>query len=195
MELTAWPETDEQGRQFVFADAKKGVSKNTHGDTSGAGLIAVAVFTEGAPKPVRLNRDRNYFKNIGDISDVTKGGEATMDSMEVDYERGLSDSDDPPVAVAGAAAASEEGTQYSCSDINIRSSRRYTKSKPEEKLAVGAGGNVEQIIKHATKGLTKPVFDRVIQFKYELKKKDYKAFPGDKKKKVFNNDLKNVPRA
>ena len=54
MELEAWPEGQRGGGRFVFTHVASGVAANTHGVVSDVGVIAAAVFTEGAPPlPVR----------------------------------------------------------------------------------------------------------------------------------------------
>lgn len=44
--LKAWPESSSGGAKFIFSDSKKSVAAHTHGNMSGRGLIAAAVYTE-----------------------------------------------------------------------------------------------------------------------------------------------------
>lgn len=47
--LTAWPERDDGGAAFVFGREGASVAAHTHGNINHKGVIAVAIFTEGAP--------------------------------------------------------------------------------------------------------------------------------------------------
>jgi hypothetical protein len=49
MLLSAWPERKDGGAAFVFGQASAAVAAHTHGNMSHQGVIAVAVFVEGAP--------------------------------------------------------------------------------------------------------------------------------------------------
>lgn len=178
MIVDAWPETNSGGARFVFGQEGDSVAKNTHGDMSAKGLIAAAVFVEGAVytewnwpyytwpnlyiQPYKYGGCTTTTKTITTIGDNVKGGSVTTSS----------------VSVGGVSAS------YSSSP------------------AVGAGEYTQQSIVK-TAGLSQPKFDQVIQLKYEwwdtLQKSlgkyeelpvTYDAFPGDKKM----IDLKNTPR-
>lgn len=47
--LKAWPESSSGGAKFIFSDSEKSVAAHTHGEMSGRGLIAAAVYTEKNP--------------------------------------------------------------------------------------------------------------------------------------------------
>lgn len=55
MTLKAWPESNSGGARFVFGEAGKSVAVNTHGNVEGMGVIAAAVFVEGAPIRLHFN--------------------------------------------------------------------------------------------------------------------------------------------
>ena len=67
MTLKAWPESNSGGACFVFGSAGKSVAVNTHGNVEGVGVIAAAVFVEGATR-------QQYYSsgNINLISDSDK---------------------------------------------------------------------------------------------------------------------------
>lgn len=44
--LKAWPESSSGGAKFIFSDSKDSVAVHTHGNMSGRGIIAAAVYTE-----------------------------------------------------------------------------------------------------------------------------------------------------
>ena len=60
--LSAWPENSKGGAAFVFTSANNGVALNTHGDISNRGIIAAAVFEEGAPREIFT---KSYTKCCG----------------------------------------------------------------------------------------------------------------------------------
>jgi hypothetical protein len=177
LELNAWPEDNRGGSRFVFGDAEKGVATNTHGDTTGVGLIAAAVFTEGytqifsslwndrGPRIGTKSSDSRKFRRSRAIeygSDIK-----TLNNLSFDTAAGVDSLDDI-----------------------------------DEGPAVGAGEHVQQAISK-TAGLRQPQLDEVLEVKYEwwdkLRKRlgRYRgrasdAFPGDYEEENIN--LRGVPR-
>jgi hypothetical protein len=197
LKLAAWPEDDSKGARFIFGTNNKGVALNTHGDTSGVGVIAAAVFTEGEPvymtysarisersTPLSFNNRRTRLSNDsagsdGSAGNVTKGVTRSLCSAA-------------PAAAAPAAGAGEAIMGFM--DQEHASNR--------VKCAVGAGETIKQSLAHA-KGLNKPKLDATVQVRYEwwtelqtklsrFKKTSVAAnpFPGDRK----NIDLSDVPK-
>lgn len=89
MVLSAWPESMQGGARFVFAEAAVGVARHTIGeDKAHVGIIAVAVFREGArhePAPVyrSVTRGMGWLESFGErgfiekgLGDVMRGGSA-----------------------------------------------------------------------------------------------------------------------
>lgn len=83
--LAAWPEGNSGGAAFVFGQAAQSVAAHTHGNMSHQGVIAVAVFTEGAPARVApMNRftydiaptSFSYGDTKGGLEGVMRGGPA-----------------------------------------------------------------------------------------------------------------------
>lgn len=103
LELKAWPESREGGAAFVFADAGQSVSAHTGGDASHLGIIAAAVFVEGAPAPAyRGSGDalRSFRQESGGpatYGGAMRGGEA--------FSYG-----DAPVMRGGSARSTGPGT-------------------------------------------------------------------------------------
>ena len=182
MEIEAWPETDKDGRRFVFGDKETGVAVNTHGDVRGVGLIAAAVFVEG-----RRSINRRLIGDVYNKFRRVSGNEKYRDAFD---DTTLSDSD---VALSDTVKCSSAR----CRAMNVKS--LAVDSEP----AVGAGETISQAI-HKTAGLVEPKLDNVIEVKYEwwnvlqtklgLQEPRKTAFPGEKPK-VINKELENVPRA
>lgn len=51
LNLSAWPETNENGARFVFGATSNSVAAHTHGDLSKKGIISAAVFVESYVEP------------------------------------------------------------------------------------------------------------------------------------------------
>jgi len=106
LELEAWPEGQHGGGRFVFTHAEGTVAANTHGVTRDIGIIAAAVFIEGAPiyaYPQGILRSKGiHGQSCGASYDddrfQTKGG---LESMGDDYVA---------PATYGARSASPAGT-------------------------------------------------------------------------------------
>jgi len=214
LKLAAWPEDDSKGARFIFGTNNKGVALNTHGDTSGVGVIAAAVFTEGEPAYVmynsgpikisdrstprrqtydnrRMARTRLSSSSAGE--NVTKGVTRSYEefsSFDCDMERSV---DEIPCSAAPAAAGAGEA---------IMGIMEQEHASNRVKCAVGAGETIKQSLAHA-KGLNKPKLDATVQVRYEwwsdlqsklgrFKKTGVAAnpFPGDRK----NIDLSDVPK-
>ena len=205
--IKAFPETDRGGAAFVFSHAGNSVAIHLNEDLSHRGIIAAAVFTEGAPEPLRLapivitnpivpyiwNYWQNYLPGITWTYTGTTtlgcggnagGGTYTCNSASISGD------------VVGA---------YSCSAPNLipNLTPQLTPQDQQSLPAVGAGQYVEQEINHAT-GLNKPLLAKTLQVRYlwwsdlESKlstqvsaSKHPSGFPADTKKRI---NLGNVPK-
>lgn len=81
MTLKAWPESNQGGARFVFGEAGKSVAVNTHGNVEGMGVIAAAVFVEGAP--VKM-----YFQGTPISREISDSGKYKQ-SAGRDYRRSV----------------------------------------------------------------------------------------------------------
>jgi hypothetical protein len=181
VELNAWPENNRGGARFVFGDSEKGVAANTHGDTSGVGLIAAAVFSEGYKEIF----SPEIFSPMWSTRDVRLGGKSDrrFRSRNVDFS-----ADTKCAAMPESINLIGECREYGLDADAL-----------EEGPAVGAGEYVNQAISK-TAGLRSPELDQVLEVKYEwwdkLRRKlgRYRgrdAFPGDNDQNI---NLRGVPR-
>lgn len=177
MELSAWPETNEGGAEFIFGQTKNSVAANTHGNLSAKGLIAVAVFEESVdlyPYTITYSSNSNRYDWSNNSSGNYKS--ATYDS-NFDY---------------GLSSGLETNSEIKCCSFGTNSLNE--KRGP----AVGAGSYVSQNITK-TAGLIKPKLASILQVKYEwweslrsTLRNEYAAFPGNKTEKFIN--LGKTPR-
>lgn len=146
--LKAWPETNKHGAQFIFTSAEKSVAVNTHGDLSSRSVIAAAVYVEGRSRYDRFDdyykssniRRRVSFdptfspnssggwsgtlnanstsKNSASNIDDSIGASASMDYMDVDYER-QSDSRGESSQNLKSLAAVGAGQQVNQTIVNV----------------------------------------------------------------------------
>ena len=190
LELKAWPEDHNGGAEFLFGNTKDSVAANTHGDLSAKGLIAAAVFEEGAPHtyiPVMWPQPQRQ-QSYNDYK-------IEWHSNSVDYN-----SRDRLRRSLKSRNVDSVGDTFSMSDT-----RCCVDDICEADCgpAVGAGDHVEQHIGTAA-GLRQPVFAQVVQVKYEwwtsLRSKlraqtqaepPHRAFPGDRGKLI---NLGDTPR-
>lgn len=161
--LRAWPEDNRGGARFIFSDEKSSVAANTHGSTAGVGIIAAAVFVEGALKYTAWNS-------------INSGG--LLYGMPMRRRGGMTKS---------CIRAQSANVDYCC---DLRS-LDISEASLEKKAAVGAGEQVKQAI-HNAKGLEQPKFETALTINYEWwdslqKKLNYcseptspNPFPGDK---------------
>lgn len=191
LNLKAWPEDNSKGARFVFGTDSKGVALNTHGDTSGVGVIAAAIFKE---TPTYGYYSSSYSSNsVNNISD-SASTRRLMLSRSVDATKGVTKGVEYSAAVPQAAGAASDGF------FGVEQERLCEDS--ETKCAVGAGETVKQELTKAA-GLRNPVLDSTVQVRYEwwndlqeklgrFKKTGASAnpFPGDGK----NIDLSKVPK-
>lgn len=209
--LQAWPEDNNGGARFVFTSADNSVAIHTHGDLSSRGIIAAAVFVEGAPtspfvinNPIRVIEKHHhhhpftypsypydpYWINNVYTSNNSKSilrNNTAIPSSSVMFNNcgddfGASGDSNPYLGTADAGAG----------------------GGLEELVSVGAGQYTEQAITYV-QGLIKPVFTETVRVKFvwwdALKdmlrtqtaaQEQPSGFPGDKNKK--NIDLKRTPR-
>ncbi len=182
MTLTAWPETNKGGAQFVFTTDDNSVAFHTHGDMSSKGIIAAAVYTE-ENKPTRIGFQDYYFHNSG-FNPSAGGGQ----------RYGSSSSYNSDGRTLGARRESA-----------IRS--KSLSESTTKGASVGAGQYVEQNVTTAT-GLVSPILENIVKLRYmwwtELKEELNKqalvnknneslGFPGDKEIKKMA-DLGSTPR-
>lgn len=173
MELSAWPETNEGGAEFIFGQTKDSVAANTHGNLSAKGLIAVAVFEEDAPS-IKITYDSNKL-DFGDNSIRELFTYASNSNNSYGWDKGYGREDSLSVKC--------------CSNFGADKRRG---------LAVGAGSYVSQNITK-TAGLSCPKLSCILQVKYEwweslrsTLRNEYAAFPGNKTEKFIN--LGKTPR-
>ncbi len=74
--LTAWPESNKGGAAFVFGQEGASVAAHTHGNMNHRGVIAVAIFTEGAPPPAPVYEPGWLGGTVSacSLDSVTRGG-------------------------------------------------------------------------------------------------------------------------
>lgn len=195
LKLKAWPESAKGGAEFLFGKTEDSVAENTHGNMSGKGIIAAAVFVEGYSPYVNYGFQNRQLTGIGNISLSGNFGPFNhniISSNEISLNARRSKS------VENNTSGSLRSYDTSSASLNI--------AECSENLAVGAGEYVAQeIVKVA--GLTQPKLDTTISVKYEswnslrskvraLQKQvvnvSNPAFPGDAPMKMI--DLKNTPR-
>lgn len=205
LKLSAWPETLQGGSRFVFSTGENSVAVNTHGDASALGVIAVAVFTEGAPSPViNWNWYNNNYNNHNNsrfewpiynwtlMGNNTAGGGVFGSSGGGTYSSStvLRSNNVQPATVIKNNATFDLSETYDTSEANCSA-------------AIGAGEHTEQQINLAT-GLNQPILKTTISLQYkwwdELKSELQKmkqstnagsdGFPADKKML----DLSSVPK-
>jgi hypothetical protein len=190
MSLRAWPESMQGGARFVFTTTEKSVAVNTHGNTSGIGLIAAAIYTDYYSTPtvfspmfqsnsLRFARDsRRSLMADKRMKGRSYGSGTKGATLGGDVTKGVS------LDFCAAPASSD-----SLGDIAEMSN-----------MAVGAGEYTDQTLIKAA-GLRRPVLDEVIQVRYlpweklrHLVAKEVvgvTAFPGDQQPGI---DLSKVPR-
>lgn len=196
--LKAWPENNNGGARFVFTSGEKGVAANTHGDVSNRGIIAAAVYVEGAAKPIVF-----YHSPVWETSFYTNNARRCVKSFDStrddDYITKSVCSSDQTLGAASAAGSSMD----LISEMNsIQSNSIESNRELKSQASVGAGEYVNQNIKYV-EGLIKPVFTEAVRVRYiwwdELQsklKETYRVdsqpsgFPADK----TNIDLGNTPR-
>lgn len=206
MSLKSWPETNNGGARFVFTNKEKSVAVNTHGNTSGIGLIAAAVYVEyngyytnfnTPPYTWCINPPNITMPNMYKYGDVIYGSGTTgvINTGET------FDTYDASNFSGGTYATSDVSIAASaCNDVFTAASNVNIVAQPEENFAIGAGEYAAQQLNEVG-GLLRPVLDDVIQIKYlpwsvlskKISKQEQKtpnAFPGDKK----NINLDKVPK-
>lgn len=204
--LKAWPESSKGGAEFLFGKVEDSVAANTHGNVSGKGLVAVAVFIEGHSSysginwgGVQLNAAQN--SGIGNFGMIHNSG-YTNSSNSVSGGILRSKSIMPQTVLGSRISSADSINTYDVSSASVNI------AECSENLAVGAGDYVAQeIVKVA--GLTKPILNTTISVKYEswnslrskvraLQKqvvnKANPAFPGDVPLEIKMIDLKNTPK-
>lgn len=203
MELSAWPETNEGGAEFIFGQTKNSVASNTHGNLSAKGLIAVAVFEEEVTKHMEFSNSYRfrYSWDSKGIKDETICEGITYGSSSGDYAK--PDSITYDCNESDGLLGINEGERFSYNNSEgtncfIKCSNVNTDAKRRGGPAVGAGSYVTQNITK-TAGLVRPTLSCILQVKYEWweslrssLRKEYSAFPGNKKEKFIN--LGKTPR-
>ncbi len=193
LELQAYPESNNGGRQFVFTHAENSVALHTHGDISHRGIIAAAVYVEGHVEPISYEYSPLKRSKIGDLYRTKGGGAALYGSKGFDIRSQDIGVFDANIADAGASLDA---------DYTRAESRSILRSQVKE-AAVGAGQYVNQKIAYV-QGLVKPLFTESIRVRYlwwdHLKEKltdqakvcaHPSGFPKDNNHKFIN--LGNVP--
>ena len=177
MELSAWPETNEGGAEFIFGQTKDSVAANTHGNLSAKGLIAVAVFEEDAPS-IKITYDSNKL-------DWSNNSAGDLEKERFTYASNSNDS-----YGWDKGYGREDSLSVKCCSNFGADKRRGP--------AVGAGSYVSQNITK-TAGLSCPKLSCILQVKYEWweslrssLRNEYAAFPGNKTEKFIN--LGTTPR-
>lgn len=194
--LKAWPESSKGGAEFLFSKVEDSVAANTHGNISGKGIIAAAIFVEGYSVyavPTAYGGITLAGGNHGYVFNSTIGS----NSLSLGSRKSMirSNSLGEEKTKGGIARACMDSMDMGC-------------ELSEESLAVGAGNYVDQkIVKVA--GLVKPILSTTISVKYEswnsLRSKvralqksvvnvSNPAFPGDVPLEVKMIDLKNTPK-
>ena len=196
LDLKAWPENSNGGSEFLFSKVEESVAANTHGNMSGKGIIAAAVFVEGYVAPIPA-----YGQ-----------GFAYGAQVNLPYMKGLSYNS----ANIGGIRGQSLGGNFSASTTRLSRSLRgsegivsmdaISEEKTSANLAVGAGDYVNQTIVKVA-GLTQPKLDTTVSVKYEpwlsLRSKvralqkvainpSNPGFPGDAELKMI--DLKGTPK-
>jgi hypothetical protein len=207
LNLKAWPESSKGGAEFLFGKVEDSVAENTHGNMSGKGIIACAIFIEGH-NPHNINPwggvliggvytyGAQTYGGIGNFGAVIRNSSYNISSNSASGGILRSKSIMPKVLQSRISTADSYDT--ASASVNI--------AECSENLAVGAGEYVAQeIVKVA--GLTKPVLNTTVSVKYEswnslrskvraLQKQvvngSNPAFPGDVPMKMI--DLKSTPR-
>lgn len=210
LKLDAYPETNNGGAAFIFTSADNSVAVHTHGDLSSRGIIAAAVYTEGAVEPVRLNRSDvyhhydyrpyyDYGPNHTPIVPITYPGYYWTSYNTSGSNILRSTSVSSTFSGQQPQAASYNSTKI---ENNLSVSDGVASKSLENLVAVGAGQYVEQNISYVA-GLVMPLFSETVRVKFlwwddlvaKLRtetpvQEQPSGFPADKK----NIDLKNTPR-
>lgn len=199
--LKAWPESNNGGAQFVFTHADKGVALNTHGDVSSKGIIAVAVFEEGDPEPVRIENHHHYHYSSYHYGNSSKlGGSQTWNSP-----KGISPRKRMMKCAANPDSITRGGSMPASLNNSVQPQSLDFNESFNSSAAVGAGSYVNQNITYA-QGLRKPVLSETVKVRYmwwddlktSLVKYGYTSpqeptgFPADEPEKRVN--LAGVPR-
>lgn len=91
MILSAWPESDREGREFVFTEMAASVAHNAHGQTSQVGTISVLSFVETYVAPQRILESTSY-RGGGTLGGGYRGGfESTRGGSGLESFDGHSD--------------------------------------------------------------------------------------------------------
>lgn len=206
LSIKAFPETDRGGSAFVFSHAGNSVAAHTNNDLSHRGIIAAAVFTEGAPEPLRLApivitnpivpHWNNYWWGKGDFP-------APSWTYYVNTNAGGYVGGGTQTLLGSASISGDVSGSYSCSASNLIPQLTPTVQDQQSLPAVAAGQYTEQEINHAA-GLNKPLLDKTLQVRYlwwnELEtklsnqvvvSKHPSGFPADTKKRI---NLGNAPK-
>jgi hypothetical protein len=184
MTLKAWPETNSGGARFVFGEAGKSVAVNTHGNVEGMGVIAAAVFVEGA-RTIRQEPCFNLISSSGPQKYKQSAGRRSRMSYDSDKNmsgsnvlRGMStnkgfDSDDVRIGVDSLDECCDTKCSASMDFMDMEMSRGVdfccipsAASAMEPKAAIGAGEYVTQELVKGT-GLTKPKFAQSVEIHYK----------------------------
>lgn len=172
--LKAWPESSSGGAKFIFSDSKKSVAAHTHGNMSGRGIIAAAVYVE---KYTNIYCNDIYLWNNG----ANVGG-SILRSKNLEM---------PKTEILCSLDAS-----YSRDIHDDDAALDYSSAKP----GIGASEYAEQKLTKVA-GLREPGLNQILYLHYDwwdnLKKqlkptKQMQAFPGDDN--FVGIDLKNTPR-
>ena len=192
--LKAWCESHDGGAKFVFTNGNNSVSLHTHGDTSHAGIISAAVFTES-------HVEKHYGYRYGYLDTWIHNSGLTYPSYQYNsyLGNGTYCSNAIPAGSSKGVLRSMSTNSFSVS-ADVSDSLEFS----ETSAAVGAGEYTEQKIKHVT-GLVKPMFAEFVKVRYMWwdhlaeKLNTVKAatshpsgFPGHKEPSMVN--LGSVPR-
>lgn len=209
LSIKAFPETDRGGAAFVFSHAGNSVAVHTNGDLSHRGIIAAAIFTEGAPEPLRLApivitnpiipHWNNYWWGQGNFP------AAPTWTYYVNNNAGGYCGGGGTYTSLGSTSISGDvcGSYCSASNLIPNLTSQLTVQDQQSLPAVAAGQYTEQEINHAA-GLNKPLLAKTLQVRYlwwndlETKlsnqvaaSKHPSGFPADTKKRI---NLGNVPK-
>jgi hypothetical protein len=217
--LRAWPEGDDGGAAFAFTSANNSVAVHTHGDLSCRGIIAAAVFEEGAPSPATITVERHdhyhnypwyvnlwvypyypYVPSVRPYWDTLYGTTITCNNSST-FKGGGSYN----ATITSTSCNAGGGTMGACylNSVGTNSSDDSVKSL-DAGPACGAGDYTIQKISHV-QGLIKPVFTETVKVRYlwwddlqaklreqqNAPSKQPSGFPGDRPKGI---DLGSTPR-
>lgn len=169
--LKAWPESSSGGAKFIFSDSKNSVAAHTHGNMSGRGIIAAAVYVE---KYVSMFPSYFHFNNSG----ANVGG-GILRSRGIDWPQ------ETQILCSSAAVAETNDASLTKSAKPAIGASEYT----EQKLTKVAG--LRELVLTQIMYLNYDWWDNL---KKQLKPtKQMQAFPGDENNFV-GIDLKNTLR-